>query len=161
MSGSRWVQAVVCLVLGVAVGIASVFVLARTAAIAAPQGFFAWFKQAGSIEAGVFSWDLLVTYGLGVGLPAFIVALLAFRFVVAATAGSALAFAAGVLLAIHGLAPLWFGHPLDTVWQRPWFYYAPLEASLGLATWAAWWIARRGQRRAANPRQFTVTRDTA
>ena len=79
----------------------------------------------------------MVTYGLGVGLPAFIVALLALRFVVAATAGSALAFAAGVLLAIHGLAPLWFGHPLDTVWQRPWFYYA-LEASLGLATWAAW-----------------------
>ena len=79
MSGSRWVQAVVCLVLGVAVGIAAVFALARTAAIAAPAGLFAWFKQAGSIEAGVFSWDLLVTYGLGVGLPAFIVALLAIK----------------------------------------------------------------------------------
>ena len=88
MSGSRWVQAVVCLVLGVAVGIVAIFALARTAAIAAPAGLFAWFKQAGSIEAGVFSWDLLVTYGLGVGLPAFIVALLALRFVVAATAGS-------------------------------------------------------------------------
>lgn len=159
MSGSRVVQAVVCLVLGVAVGIASIFVLAHTAAIAAPEGFFAWFKQAGSIEAGVFSWDLLVTYGLGVGLPAFIVALLALRFVVAATAGSALAFAAGVLLAIHGLAPLWFGTPLDTVSQRPWFYYA-LEASLGLATWAAWWIARRWQRSSADARPPTVVRDT-
>ena len=87
-------------------------------------------------------------------------ALLALRFVVAATAGSALAFAAGVLLAINGLAPLWFGHPLDTVWQRPWFYYAPLEASLGLATWAAWWIARRWQRPAADTRPSTVTSDT-
>ena len=159
MSGSRWVQAVVCLVLGVAVGIVAIFALARTAAIAAPAGLFAWFKQAGSIEAGVFSWDLLVTYGLGVGVPAFIVALLALRFVVAATAGSALAFAAGVLLAIHGLAPLWFGTPLDTVSQRPWFYYA-LEASLGLATWAAWWIARRWQRSSADARPPTVVRDT-
>lgn len=160
MQGSRLAQAAVCAGLGVAVGIAAIFALGRTAAIAAPQGLFAWFKQAGSIEAGLFFWDLVVTFGLGVGLPAFVVLLLTLRCMAAATLGAALAFAAGVLLAIHGSAPLWFGHPLDTVPQRPWFSYA-LEASLGLATWAAWWIARRGQRRAANPRQFTVTRDTA
>ena len=38
-------------------------------------------------------------------------------------------------------------------------YYA-LEASLGLATWAAWWIARRWQRSSADARPPTVVRDT-
>ena len=55
MSGSRWVQAVVCLVLGVAVGIAAVFALARTgraalsaAAVGAYIGAAYWFTSSTS-----------------------------------------------------------------------------------------------------------------
>ena len=147
MLRSGFWQKAFCFALGIAVVVFAVGLIARTAALAVPEGFFAWFKQAGSIEAGLFLWDLVVTYGLGIGLPAFIALLVAFRFFVAATASAALAFLAGVLLTVHVLAPLWFGYSLDMVWQRPWFAFA-MEASLGLAALAAWFIARRRASRA-------------
>jgi|GEM_PF-2775096 len=141
MLRSNLAQKSLCLVLGAVVGIIALFVMPISAALAAPAGFFSWFKQAGSIDTGLFLWDVVVTYGLGLGLPAFMALLLAFRHFVAATIGSALAFLAGVLLTIHVLAPLWFGYTLDLAFQRPWFAYA-LELSLVVGVLAAMLVAR-------------------
>lgn len=113
--------------------------LGWSAAIAAPSAYFSWFKAYGGLQLGRLLWDLVVVGGLGLGLPAFVAALAAFR-LGAARLSDWLLFTLAALLFSLVLLP-WlqdgvrFGKALVSM-DRPWWAYG-VELSLLLATLAA------------------------
>lgn len=127
--------------LAMAFGLACVasVTLGFSAAIAAPSAYLAWFKAYGGLQLGRMLWDLVVVGGLGLGLPAFVAALAAFR-LGAARVTDWLLFTLAALLFILFFLP-WlqegtrFGKALASV-ARPWWGYG-VELSLLLATLTA------------------------
>lgn len=156
MLRSNLMQKALCFVIGFALPVFTVGLIARTMAFAAPAGFFAWFKANGALELGLFLWDLVVGHGLGMGVPAFVVLLVAFRFFAAPTAGAVVAFLAGALLALHGLMPLLYGYRFGLLFDRHWFNYA-LEAALLIAALSALFVARWLWRRPPMAAQVPTT----
>ena len=137
---------VFALAAGVAVGSVAPTTIGFTAAIAAPLGYFTWFKAYGMLPLGSFLWDLVVVGGLGLGLLAFLAGLLVFR---SGTAGQRWAngagFVAATLLAGELLHPLLEGYPSNDLrpWSRTWSSYG-VELALLAATLAAMALAQRG-----------------
>ena len=134
-------QRIASVALGAVAGIALVYSLGFTAAIAAPAGLFDRFRATGALDPGLALWHFVVVHGLGVGLPAFLVSFLAFRTAISPGLETALLFACGVLLVIHVVYPLAYGYP-SAFLSRPWWGYG-LELALVAAVSCAWLLARR------------------
>lgn len=66
-------------IVGAAMALVMVPVIARTAALAAPASLFAWFTGHGLAGVGSFLWSVLVVYGLSIALPAAALLLVLFR----------------------------------------------------------------------------------
>lgn len=133
-------QPALCLALGAVLAVAVTWLLAATMAIAAPAGFFAWFKSHGALDLGLAIWTLLVAYLPAMGIPAFMVLSAVFRFG-RATVASAVSFVAGVLLVMYLAYPLAEGWSFSLAFQRPWWGYG-LELSLFAGAAAALLLAR-------------------
>lgn len=111
-------------------------------AIAAPQGFFEWFRSSLSVEFGVLAWDMLVVYGIPVGLPIALATLVVCWISNLPRRYAAAFVAAGALLALFVLIPMYSGEPQT----RPLLWWASaLEYSIliGAAAGAFAW-RRRG-----------------
>ncbi|KQP15172.1 hypothetical protein [Pseudorhodoferax sp. Leaf267] len=113
--------------------------LGFSTALAAPSVYLGWFKSIGSQHVGRMLWDLMVVGALGLGVPAFVAALAAFKLGGARFLDGAL-FALAALLSSLILLPwlhngIRIGRSLDAM-ARPWWTYG-VELSLMLATLAA------------------------
>ena len=135
-------QNFLCFVLGIAVAVVVTFSVGFTSAIVSPNGLFDWFKARASLDAGLFLWELIVVFGLGAGLPAFLALLTAFRFSVKPTVRAVMFFLAGFFLVGYVSVPLVYSVPFSLAISRPWWAYA-LEVVLLVSTLAAMLIARR------------------
>ena len=142
MVGTAFKQNLLCFVLGIVVAVVVTFTVGFTSAITSPNGLFDWFKARASLDAGLFLWELIVVFGLGAGLPAFLALLTAFRFAVEPTVRSGLFFLGGFFLVGYVFVPLVYSAPLSLAISRPWWAYA-LEIVLIAATVGALLIARR------------------
>lgn len=138
MLNTAFRQYLLCLFLGIVIAFVATFVIGYTSAIAAPQLWFTWF---GSTEVGLFLWDTIVVYGLGVGVPAVLALFIAFRFTIKPTMYSGITFVIGVLLAAYVLLPLVYDTPLSLAYTRPWWGYG-FEVSLICAVLAALLLTR-------------------
>lgn len=132
MLSSTLTQKLFCLVLGFVVALIAAFVLPYTSAIAAPGLFFDWFQSMSSLQVGLLLWDLIVVSGLGLGLPACIALLWAFRLFTISNLACTTFFVTGVLLTSYVLVPLLYKTSLSAMFVRPWWAYG-MEASLILA----------------------------
>lgn len=135
-------QRVIFLVAGVFLGVAAIYSLGFTAAIASPAGLFDWFKSKDALDFGLALWHLIVVCGLGVGFPAFLVLFSAFRTFAKPAVSSAIFFVFGVLITVHVLYPLAYGYSFSIAVTRPWWGYG-LELSLVVAAGASLLPARR------------------
>ena len=157
MAASFLKHRVVSLSLGVVVGVAALYSLGFTAAIASPAGLFDWFKSKNLLDLGLGLWHLVVVYGLGIGLPVFLVLFSAFRTFAKPAVSSALLFVLGVLLTVHVFYPLAYGSSLSAAFTRPWWGYG-FELSLVVATGAALFVTRNWPNSSFKP---TSLRDAA
>jgi len=142
MLSTKCRQALFGFVLGVLTAFLAVFTIAITAAIAAPMGFFDWFKSRGILTAGLFLWDLAVVFGLGLGTVVLLSLLASFRLAARPLVGFTILFVAGFLLTSHVIVPIIYGTPLSFFYLRPVNGFA-LEVSLILAAVSALLLARR------------------
>ncbi|KQP49081.1 hypothetical protein [Pseudorhodoferax sp. Leaf274] len=122
-------------------GVACVALVTLQAAktITPPSMYVAWFNSNGAFHIGRMVWDLLVVGSLGLGFPAFVGAIAAFRLGRPVLLHWAL-FAMAALLCTLVLLP-WlhdgvrFGRAVESI-ARPWWRYGA-ELSLLLASLAA------------------------
>lgn len=129
-SNAIWSSLRVGFVLGTVLAIVLVPVLARTNAIAAPPALFAWFKGNGLLPLELFSWDVLVVYGLSIALPAIVSLVLLFRFFSSHRIVSAASFSIAVLVSLYLFVPLYFGQPGVSPFGLPWWQHGLVVALL-------------------------------
>jgi hypothetical protein len=126
---------------GFVVAIASVQILGVTSAVAIPSDFYAWFRELGSLETGIFISELVLICGT-VGLLSFSVLTVVYRFMFPATGLSFFSFLFGVFLTAYIAIPLYYGMPISTPFARHWWGYS-FEISIIFASVAAYLLARR------------------
>jgi hypothetical protein len=131
----------VSLIAGFIVAIASVQLLGIVAAIAIPKGFHDWFRDLGSIEAGIFVSELVLLLST-VGLLSFAVLSVVYRFMFPASRLSFFSFLIGVFLTAYIAIPTFYDIPLSAPFVRRWWGYS-FEISIVIASVAAYLFARR------------------
>ena len=131
----------VSVIAGVVVAIVSVQILGLVAAIAIPSDFYAWFRELGSLETGIFISELVLICST-VGLLSFAVLSVIYRFISPATRLSFVSFLIGVFLTVYIIIPLFNGIPLSTPFTRHWWGYG-FEFSIVFASIAAYLLAKR------------------
>lgn len=131
-SHSLWLWLLVAFTVGAVLAFAMVPVLARTAAIAAPANFFAWFKGHGLLPLALISWDTFVVYGLSIALPTAVVLLLLSHLFPSHHIALGACLGSGVLSSLYLLVPLYFGAASVSPFILPWWQQG-LVASLLLA----------------------------
>ena len=113
-------------------------VMGYSNAIAAPQGFFEWFRSHLTIELGALVWDMLVVYGIPVGLPvALATIVVCWRSTLPKYAVAGLVVV-GSLIALYVLLPLYYGEPQTRLlpwWASSLEFSILLGAALGALTW--------------------------
>jgi hypothetical protein len=130
--------------MAVGLGCVSLVSLGMSSALSAPTAYTGWFRSNGAYHFGLLLWDLMVVGGLGLGIPAFVAALAAFR-LGSSAALNVLAFLAVALLSILLFLP-WlhegvrWGRAVSSM-AKPWWRYG-VELSLILGTLAARRAAR-------------------
>jgi hypothetical protein len=113
--------------------------LQATKTIMPPSMYVAWFNSNGASHIGRMLWDLLVVGSLGLGLPAFVGAVAAFRLGRPVILHWALFVVAALLCSLVVLPWLHdgvrFGQAIGSI-AKPWWRYGA-ELSLLLASFAA------------------------
>ena len=132
---------IISLLAGFLVAIASIQILGITAAVPIPSGFFAWFRELGSLETGIFVSELVLICST-VGLVSFIVLSIIYRFIFPASRLSVFSFLIGVFLTVYIGVPMFYGIPMSTSFARHWWGYG-FEITIVLASVAAYLLARR------------------
>ena len=140
-TNSPWLWLPIALIVGVVLMFAMVPVIARTAAIAAPASFFAWFKGHGLSLLAPLAWETFVVFGLSILLPAVVALLVLFRWLPKHRVAVAACLAIGVLLSQCVLMPLYFRQPFISPLAIPWWQHG-LLASLLLAFGVALGLSR-------------------
>ena len=129
------------LVAGFIVAIASVQILGIVAAVAIPSGFYAWFRELGSLEAGIFISELVLIFST-VGVLSFAVLSVVYRCGFPASRLSFFSFLIGVFLTVYIVIPMFYGYPMSARFVRHWWGYG-FEISIVIASIAAYLFARR------------------
>jgi hypothetical protein len=137
---SRTISAILALFVGTGMLFLLEPLIGYSSAVAAPAGFFDWFRSHLSIELGVLAWDMSVVFGLPVLVPVALVTLLVSWFSKLNSYAVAAIVAVGVLLAVHALMPLYYGSP--HVGLRHWWANA-LEYSILLGAAAGALVSHR------------------
>ena len=140
--GRQSIQVVLCVLAGLVVAAIAVIGLRYTMAFAVPNYYLDWFVARDSLRFGLFVWDLLITSGLAIGLPALLTLLVIMRFSTLQPLLGAGCFVVGVVAYI--LVANWLT-AIDTMAEqlsRPWWSFS-FEASLALAVVTALLLARR------------------
>jgi hypothetical protein len=130
------------LVIGILVAAISMKSIGVTAALSTPTDFSSWFKANEMMELGILVWELVVVFGMGIGVLTFATLLAVFRFVLPATLGSLLAFFIGVLAMAYLIVPLVNSMPINIFVGRPWYSFG-FELAVLVSAVAAYLIAIR------------------
>jgi hypothetical protein len=130
------------LAIGILVAAISLKSIGMTAALSTPTDFFSWFKANEMKELGILIWELVVVFGMGIGVLTFATLLALFRFALPATLGSVLAFFIGVLAMAYLLVPLTNSMPSNIFVARPWYSFG-FELAVLVSAVAAYLIAIR------------------
>jgi hypothetical protein len=131
----------ISLLAGFAVAVASVQIMGIILAVAVPSDFYAWFRELGSIETGIFITELALIC-CTVGLLSFAVLSAVYRFIFPASGLSCLAFIIGVFLTVYIGIPLFYGIPVSTPFARQWWGYG-FEIAIVAASVAAYLLSGR------------------
>ena len=132
---------IISLLAGFVVAIASVKILGIILAVAIPDDFYAWFRELGSLEAGIFVSELALICST-VGLLSFTVLFVVYRFIFPATRLSFFSFLIGVFLTVYIAVPMFYGIPMSSPFAKQWWGYG-FEISIVFASVAAYLLARR------------------
>jgi len=131
------------LLVGLAVGTTSIYILGVTMAmaIAIPHTYVSWFHAQGSLETGLLLADFALIFST-IGALSVALILTVHRFITPATRLSLAAFIAGVLAVAHVIVPLAYEVPLSLAYTRAWWRFG-FEISLVVAALIAYFIASR------------------
>ena len=131
----------ISLLAGFVVAAASIKILGITAAVAIPSEFFAWFRELGSLETGIFVSELALICST-VGLLSFAVLSGVYRFILPFTRFSFVSFLIGVFLTVYIGVPVFYDIPFTQPFTRHWWGYS-FEIAIIIASVAAYLIAKR------------------
>jgi len=126
----------ISLLAGFFVAVASVQIMGVILAIAVPSEFYAWFRELGSIETGIFITELALIC-CTVGLLSFAALSAVYRFIFPASGLSCFAFLIGVFLTVYIGIPMFYGIPVSTPFARQWWGYG-FEIAIVAASAAAY-----------------------
>ena len=138
---SQWFWSLIAFAVGAALALMMVPLVARTAAVVAPEGVFAWFVGHQLATLGIFLWDVLIVFGLSIALPAAVTLLGLMRLAHGHGAAMGACMGAGILFSLYVVAPLLLGQPMLSP-ANLWWWQQGLPASLLLAFGLALGVAR-------------------
>ncbi len=139
--GRQSTQVALCVLAGLMVAAVAVIALSYTMAFAVPKAYLDWFLARDSVRIGLFLWDLLITSGFAIGLPALLTLLVIMRFSTLQPLICAGCFVFGVLAYILVVDWMTAISTMAEWHSRPWWGYS-FEASLALAVVTALLLAR-------------------